>query len=99
MTVEVVCHDDRLRQMYEKVIAEPNMGYMRKGFIKCPECSEEILMVPTLRKMNEAIENHVRIHKELLKANPTLKYRKAIHIRLVLMEQVLQQASSSPTLF
>ena len=99
MAVEVICHDEGLRQMYEKVIAEPNRGYVRNGFIKCPECSEEILMVPTLGKMNEAIENHVRIHKELLKANPTLKYRKAIHIRLVLMEQVLQQASCSRALF
>jgi hypothetical protein len=99
MTVEMICHDEGLRQIYEKVVAEPNRGYVRNGFIKCPECSEEILMVPTLSKMNEAIENHVRIHKDLLKADSTLKYREAIHIRLVLMEQVLQQASSSRGLF
>jgi hypothetical protein len=91
----VIYEDEVLRQMYEKVVEEPNRDYVRRGFIKCPECCEEILMVPTLRKMNEAIENHVRIHKELLKANPILEHQKAIHIRLVLAEQVLQQAAKS----
>jgi hypothetical protein len=95
MMVEVSCDDERLRRMYEKVVAKPNEGCLRKGFVKCPECGEEILLVPSLRKMNEAIENHVKIHKEQLKANPILGYQKAIHIRLVLMEQVLQQASNS----
>ena len=48
--------------MYAKVVA-PNQIYAKKGFIKCPECGEEILIVPTLKKMNEAIENHVQLHK------------------------------------
>jgi hypothetical protein len=54
-------------------------------------------MIPTLRKMNEAIENHVQIHKEQLKANPLIEHHTAMHIRLDLAQQVLQQASS-PTL-
>lgn len=55
-------NDEKLKQMYVKVIG-PNLGPIQKGLIKCPECNEEILITPALRKMNEAIEKHVQLHK------------------------------------
>jgi hypothetical protein len=89
---EAMYDDDKLRAIYQKVIQEPNKTAVRKGFIRCPECGEEILMIPTLRVMNEAIENHVHKHKELLKADPVKQYQTAILIRLSLMGQVLEYA-------
>jgi hypothetical protein len=85
---------EEIKQLYLKVITEPNNSSLKHGFIKCPECGEEILMVPTLRKMNEAIENHVQIHKEQLKTTPLIEHHTAMHIRLDLAQQVLQLASS-----
>jgi predicted RNA-binding Zn-ribbon protein involved in translation (DUF1610 family) len=81
-------NDDRIRQMYAKVVA-PNCGQIKKGFIKCPECGEEILITPTLRKMNEAIENHVLLHKEERESNLLEKYTIPINIRLALAKQIL----------
>ncbi len=90
--------EHNLEEMYLKVVTGPNDSYLRRGLIKCPECGGEMLMIPTLRKMNQAIENHVKVHKELLKDRPLLKQHKAMQIRLDLAQQVLQQASS-PNLF
>ena len=84
--------EEKLKALYQKVVVEPKRTFIKKGFIKCPECGAEILMIPTLRVMNEAIENHVRFHKEQLKADPIKVHQKAISIRLALMGQVLQQA-------
>ncbi len=97
ITIETVCDndDERLRQLYMKVVTEPNYGYLKKGFIKCPECGEEILLLLSLRMMNDAIENHVKAHKKLLKANTLLMHSKSIDIRLDLAQQVLLQASRS----
>lgn len=78
---------ERIRQMYAKVVA-PNCGQIKKGFIKCPECGEEILITPALRKMNEAIENHVLLHKERV-SNLLEKYTIPINIRLALAKQIL----------
>ncbi len=89
---ELTYNDSELRAIYQKVIEEPNRNVAKKGFIRCPECGEEILMIPTLRVMHEAIENHVRLHKEQLKADPIKEHQTAIFIRLSLMEQVLQYA-------
>ncbi len=80
--------------MYMKVVSEPNLGWIKKGIIKCPECNEEILMIPSFRAMNEAIENHVKVHKEILKTNPLIMHGKSMNIRLDLAQQVLLQASS-----
>jgi hypothetical protein len=99
IAVNQISDDENLKKMYLKVVTEPNGSYLKKGFIKCPECGEEILMIPTLRMMNEAIENHVKIHKETLKADPLLKQNTAMHIRLDLAQQVLQEASNSLRLF
>jgi hypothetical protein len=84
--------EEKLRAIYQKVIEEPNKNVAKKGFIRCPECGEEILMIPTLKVMNEAIENHVRKHKEQLIEHPIKEHQTAIFIRLSLMEQVLQYA-------
>jgi hypothetical protein len=88
-------NEERIKQMYAKAVMEPNSVYVKKGFIKCPECGEEILMLPSLRKMNEAIENHVKLHKELLKNSPLISNIKSMNIRLDLAQQVLLQASDS----
>ena len=92
---ERFCNTKSLRQMYLKVVKEPNRCCPRKGFIKCPECGEWILMIPTLSKMNEAIENHVEIHKEPPNDNHFFKSNSVFHIRLSLAQQVLQEAFSS----
>jgi hypothetical protein len=84
--------DADIQDMYLKVVTGPN-DCPRKGFIKCPDCGEEILMIPTLRKMNEAIENHVKGHKEMLKDNALFRQHTAIQIRLDLAQQVLEKAS------
>ncbi len=91
-------NEDNLEEMYLKVITGPNDNHSRRGFIKCPECGDEILMIPTLRQMNRAIENHVKVHKEMLCNSPITKHQTAIQIRLDLAQQVLEQASS-PDLF
>ena len=82
-------NNEKLKQTYQKVFAE-NPHYTKKGFIKCPECGEEILIVPTLRKMNEAIENHVQLHKAEASKNLLQKHTKPIGVRLALAEQILQ---------
>jgi hypothetical protein len=91
-TTKVVLGGDyeKLSQMYTKVVGS-NYIYVKKGFIKCPECGEEILIVPTLRKMNEAIENHVQLHKEKTSPNLLLKHTKPISIRLALAQQILHR--------
>ena len=89
---QVVYDDNTLRTIYEKVIEAPNKNNLEKECIKCPECGKEILMIPTLRVMNQAIETHVNEHKKLLKENPIMECQTAIFVRLSLMGQVLQQA-------
>jgi hypothetical protein len=83
--------DEKLGQMYTKVVENANKDPTKKGYIKCPSCGEEILMIPTLRVMKEAIEKHVQIHKDQIKKDRVLKYQTPIFIRLALMRQVLQQ--------
>ena len=89
---QALYNEDKLRAIYQKVIEEPNKEAATKGFIRCPECGEEILMIPTLRVMHQAIENHVRKHKERLRADPIREHQMAIFIRLSLVTQVLQCA-------
>jgi len=91
---EILTDLEHIRELYLKVVLSANKCRMRKGFIKCPECGEQILMVPALRKMNEAIENHVKVHKEQTEVNSLINHHTAMQIRLDLAQQVLQQASS-----
>lgn len=90
---ELTFDESRLREIYLKVVEEPNKCSYRKDCIKCPECGEEILMIPTLRVMNQAIENHIHRHKEELRDAPIKEHQIAITIRLALVCQVLQQAT------
>jgi hypothetical protein len=95
---EIKTGESTLEEMYLKVVSEPNDNYQKRGFIKCPRCGDEILMTPTLKTMNQAIENHVRIHKEVLKDRPLQRQKTAIQIRLDLAHQVLKN-TSSPDLY
>jgi DNA-directed RNA polymerase subunit RPC12/RpoP len=64
--------------------------------IRCPDCGEEIMMVPVLAQMIEAIENHISTHKEHEihpKADLAIGYPKAPCIRENLTEQVLTRAA------
>ena len=65
----------------------------RMTCIRCPECGGEILMLPTLGKMVEAIENHISVHRTQ-QSNVTCEDTlKPANIRTDLTEQVLEQAS------
>ncbi len=81
--------EKKLGQIYTKVVENANKNTARKGFIKCPVCNEEILMIPTLKVMQEAIENHVQNHKNQMEKNKALTYQSPIFIRLALMKQVI----------
>ena len=85
-------NNEKLKQIYERVVEIPNKEQLKKGLIKCPECSQEILLIPSLKYMSKAIENHIQSHREQLKTEPITEYRTAIRIRLSMMEQVMQQA-------
>jgi hypothetical protein len=87
-----IFNDDKLRNIYQRVVEEPNRDAVRKGFIRCPDCGEEILMIPTLKVMHTAIENHVHKHKEQLKSEPIRAHQTAVFVRLSLMGQVLRHA-------
>jgi uncharacterized protein with PIN domain len=90
ITTKIVPAEDneKLRQMYIKVVGS-NQIYLKEGYITCPECGEEILVVPALKKMNQAIENHVYQHKMQAAPNLLVKYTKPICIRLALAQQIL----------
>jgi len=87
-----VYNEEKLRTLYLKVVEEPRRAAATRNLIICPECGAKILMIPTLRVMNEAIENHIQIHKEQLKDDPIRAHQKAISIRIALMGQVLQKS-------
>jgi hypothetical protein len=61
--------------------------------IRCPECGADILMVPTLGKMIEAIENHVSTHRKQQSGEMSEAPLKPANIRTNLTEQVLEEAS------
>jgi hypothetical protein len=64
--------------------------------IRCPDCGEEIMMVPVLSQMIEAIENHISSHKphgDAPRSELPLLHPKAPEIRENLTEQVLQRAA------
>lgn len=82
-----------IEEMYQKVVTQPNDNYQKRGYIKCPQCGDHILMIPTLKAMSQAIENHVNIHKNLLESQPLQRQKTAIQIRLDLAQQVLKKAS------
>ncbi|MGF3522856.1 MAG: hypothetical protein ACQXXJ_07145, partial [Candidatus Bathyarchaeia archaeon] len=83
---------EQLKQLYRCAVEEPNLPASKSDLIKCPECGEEILMIPTVHVMNVAIENHVRRHKAQLKTDSVKRQQTALKIKLSLTLQVLQRA-------
>jgi len=63
-------------------------------YIRCPDCGEQIAMVPDVTQMIEAIENHISTHKdgEHPKQDP-IAHPKAPILREGLTEQVLIRAA------
>ncbi len=64
--------------------------------IRCPDCGEQILMVPDLTQMIEAIENHIATHKDPHSDYPrqdSLQHPQAPVLREDLTEQVLIRAA------
>ena len=65
-------------------------------YIRCPDCGEEIMLVPMLSQMIEAIENHITTHKvshDHPKIDLEVLHPKPPEIRDSLTEQVLQRAA------
>lgn len=64
--------------------------------IRCPDCGEQIVMVPVLSQMIEAIEEHIsthRAHGESPRSELPLHHPRTPEIRENLTEQVLQRAA------
>ena len=70
-----------------------NESNILNKFIRCPECGEEIMMVPTLTEMIGAIESHISNHREHPLGERTTGQIKAPCIRENLTEQVLIRAA------
>ncbi len=64
-------------------------------YIRCPECGEQIPMVPVLSEMIQNIESHLEIHKENERRDTTLPRVNELFIQDSLTEQVLQRAAES----
>jgi DNA-directed RNA polymerase subunit RPC12/RpoP len=63
-------------------------------YIRCPDCGEQILMMPNLSEMIEAIENHLSTHGTQAKLNPIVHHLKEPIIEESLAEQALITAAS-----
>ena len=61
--------------------------------VRC-ECGEEILLLPDVKKMSEAIEVHVALHLEGVQGQPCTALE-AERLRDALIIQVLRMASES----
>ena len=61
--------------------------------VRC-ECGDEILLVPDLKEMGKAIEDHVDLHLQSLKA-PSCTPAEAERLKDALITQVLNIASQS----
>jgi hypothetical protein len=62
--------------------------------IKCSVCGKEILLVPNVKLMSEAIEAHVETHRQKMK-DPKAAETELERIRDNLIAQVLEKASKS----
>lgn len=67
-------------------------------YIRCPDCGEQIMMVPVLADMIEAIEMHVATHEHTIPHSNEagLPHPKAPVLREELTEQVLMSAADIP---
>ena len=66
-----------------------------KKYIKCPNCGEQIQMMPSLPQMIEAIEDHLLTHKErnVYPKHDPIRHPKSPSINEDLTEQVLMRAA------
>lgn len=76
----------------EGKVNDTSIFFSKMKCIRCPECGEEILLVPTLGKMIEAIENHIGTHRKQRPSRTEITLEPT-NIRTDLTEQVLEQAS------
>lgn len=60
--------------------------------IKC-ECGEEILIIPDLKKVGFAIENHIKVYHPVRKETKLKDIQTRIHLRHVLAQQVIEVVS------
>lgn len=62
-------------------------------YIRCPDCGEQILMMPNLSEMIEAIETHLSTHEAHERLNPVARHLRDPIIEESLTEQVLITAA------
>ena len=74
---------------------EPHeVSFETPRYIRCPDCGEQIMMVPVLSQMIEAIENHISTHQvNLENPKPELKIQRPEPLMEDLTVQVLQRAA------
>src|SRR5664280_2124558 len=64
-----------------------------KKYIRCPECGEAILMVPSLDEMIASIDNHLTYHRKHPHNDLIVAHLKKPGLQLDLAQQALLQAS------
>ena len=66
-----------------------------KKYITCPNCGEQIQMMPSLSQMIEAIEDHLLTHKELkvFPKHDPIQHPKSLSLNEDLTERVLIRAA------
>jgi hypothetical protein len=64
-----------------------------KKFIRCPDCGEAILMVPSLDEMITSIDNHLTSHRKHSHNDLTVARLKKPALQLDLAQQALLKAS------
>jgi len=85
--------NDKCNVQSKESIKEISNQQSLKKYIRCPECGEAILMVPTLGEMITSIENHITSHRKHPHDDLTVAHLKRPIIQLDLAQQVLLQAS------
>ncbi len=60
--------------------------------IKCPSCGKEIMLIPNVKLMSKAIEDHAETHKEKVKGRKAGE-EEAEGIRNDLIRQALEKAA------
>jgi hypothetical protein len=71
----------------------PSVNQNTNRYIRCPDCGEQILMMPNLSEMIEAIETHLSTHSAHERLNPVVKHLREPVIEESLAEQVLMTAA------
>jgi hypothetical protein len=64
-----------------------------KKYIRCPECGEAILMVPSLDEMIASIDDHLTSHRKQPHNDLTVAHLKKPALQLDLAQQALLKAS------